>query len=168
MLDHVRLAKVLALAGSDADGEALAALRKVSDMLRAENLSLTHLAQWIAAGPPSSSGTQHLRRRVATVERLNSMLQARISDLEIEIHHLRSRPANRSQSLNSPSLRRSRAEISDAMHAVFADPVSDYLSDREIARRTGLSPQTVGNWRRRLEAERRDETSHVHCGRRRR
>jgi hypothetical protein len=44
MLDIVRFTKVLALAGSDMDGEALAALRKVRAMLGAANLSFTDVA----------------------------------------------------------------------------------------------------------------------------
>lgn len=37
-----------------------------------------------------------------------------------------------------------------AVRAMLA--TSPRLSDREIARRVGCSPQTVGNWRRRLAA----------------
>jgi hypothetical protein len=39
-------------------------------------------------------------------------------------------------------LKRSRLNIEAEMRAMFADPESAALSDREIARRTGLSPQT--------------------------
>jgi len=41
MLDISRFAKILALAGSDKDGEALAALRKAQKMLHAAKLSFT-------------------------------------------------------------------------------------------------------------------------------
>lgn len=44
-LDTARLAKLLALAGSDHDGEALAALRKAGDLLKAAGMSFTDLGQ---------------------------------------------------------------------------------------------------------------------------
>ena len=37
-----------------------------------------------------------------------------------------------------------------AMRKILSDPELAKLADREIARRTGLAPTTVGNWRRRL------------------
>ena len=36
------------------------------------------------------------------------------------------------------------------MLALLRDPVTTSLSNREIARRCGLAPQTVCNWRNRL------------------
>jgi hypothetical protein len=36
------------------------------------------------------------------------------------------------------------------MRRLLSDSTTADLSDRELARRTGLAPQTVGNWRRRL------------------
>jgi transcriptional regulator with XRE-family HTH domain len=169
MFDHARFAKVLALAGSDADGEALAALRKARDMLRAADLSFTHVAQTFAAGTVrDTTETQYLRQHLATAERFNRMLQSRIDALERQLGALRSRRCKGSPSPKSQSLKRSRAEIAAAMRAIFDDPLSYFLSDREIARRTGLSPQTVGNWRRKLDAEPLPEASTVHYGRRRR
>jgi hypothetical protein len=50
-------------------------------------------------------------------------------------------------------LRRSLAMIEARMRAVLGDPRLARLSDRKLARRTGISPQAVGNWRRRLAAE---------------
>jgi hypothetical protein len=39
----------------------------------------------------------------------------------------------------------------EAVETMLSDPAGVLLSDREIARRTGVSPQTVGNIRRRLD-----------------
>jgi hypothetical protein len=49
-----------------------------------------------------------------------------------------------------PPLKRPRAAIEAAMRKILSDPELAKLADREIARRTGLAPTTVGNWRRRL------------------
>jgi hypothetical protein len=40
------------------------------------------------------------------------------------------------------------------MRAVLHNLQLSRLSDRELVRRTGISPQAVGNWRRRVAAER--------------
>jgi hypothetical protein len=52
------------------------------------------------------------------------------------------------------SLKHSLAAIEARMRAVPRDPQLARLSDRELARRTGISPQAVGNWRRRVAVER--------------
>jgi hypothetical protein len=132
MLDITRFTKVLALAGSNMDGEALAALRKAKALLSAANLSFTDVAQLLAAGTDSKFEADYLR--------------AHITELEQELKELRGAPPG------TGSLKRARAEIAATMRAIFGDTWLSHLSDREIARRTGVSPQTVGNWRRRLEA----------------
>lgn len=167
MFDYMRLAKVLALAGSDADGEALAALRKAKIMLQAENLSFTHIAEALAAkSGQSATEAKYLHQHLATLQGQNRSLQIRITQLERQLENLRSQ---REHGAFSPGgLKRSRAEIADAMRAIFDDPVASYISDREIARQTGLSPQTVGNWRRKLATEHRADARGVHNGRRRR
>jgi hypothetical protein len=124
MLDISRFAKVLALAGSPADGEALAALRKARSMLTAAGMSFTDLANQLAHAQGGGA-----RSPVRT-------------------------------------LRRSRAEIAETVRAMLSDPDLSALSDREIARRTGLSPQCIGNWRRRLAREREARRARVHHGRR--
>ncbi|MEI8396501.1 MAG: DUF2786 domain-containing protein [Rhodospirillaceae bacterium] len=48
-LDFTKLGKVLALAGSDQDGEALAALRKAGGMLKAAGMSFTDVAEKLKA-----------------------------------------------------------------------------------------------------------------------
>lgn len=60
--------------------------------------------------------------------------------------HPRRRPANG----DTPARARRKA-----VEDLLSDPDGSYLSDREIARRVGVSPQTVGNVRRRLQAQAR-------------
>jgi len=57
-VDYERLGKVLALAGSDQDGEALAALRKAGGMLKAAGLSFTDIAQKLKA--PATVQFEHI------------------------------------------------------------------------------------------------------------
>lgn len=80
-LDAAKLAKLLALAGSDHDGEALAALRKARRLLDAAGLSFTDAAQRIA-----SPGVHTVRNRqsAAEVDRLqaeNEQLKAAVASL---------------------------------------------------------------------------------------
>jgi DNA-binding Lrp family transcriptional regulator len=49
--------------------------------------------------------------------------------------------------------RQSTAERRERVLAHLRHPEDSRLSDREIARRVGVSPQTVNNWRRRLRGE---------------
>lgn len=49
--------------------------------------------------------------------------------------------------------RQSTAERRERVLAHLRHPENSRLSDREIARRVGVSPQTVNNWRRRLRGE---------------
>jgi hypothetical protein len=153
MLDKERFAKVLALAGSDVDGEALAALRTAQKMLRAANLSFTDVAQSFGSGGKSGSNSAVIDRLHATI----LSLHCRLADAEREIDRLRSRKG----------LSRTRAEIAASIRVILKSPDLSRLPDREIARRTGLSPQTVGNWRRRLEAERTSKRHTAHNGRKR-
>lgn len=59
-LNHDRLAKLLALAGSNHDGEATAALRKAGEMLKAAGLSFTDVAERLKepAAPTVQTGHQ--------------------------------------------------------------------------------------------------------------
>jgi hypothetical protein len=153
MLDMERFAKVLALAGSDIDGEALAALRQARKMLRAANMSFTDIAQ--SAGSGGAVELTRLRVRLADAEALIRNYLQEIARLQAR----QFRPGH------TASLKRNRAAIEATMRATLKD--EPHLSDREIARRTGLAPQTVGNWRRRLEAERASRERTVHNGRKR-
>lgn len=64
--------------------------------------------------------------------------------LEADCALLRTLPTNTS---DAEMPRRTNAEKRDAVLSILAD--SPDLPDREIARRVGVSPQTVGNWRKR-------------------
>jgi hypothetical protein len=160
MLDISRFVKVLALAGSNADGEALAALRTAQRMLRAANMSFTDIAQSLENGVPvTNTGDELARLRLELADAIKL-----IGAYRKELDQLR---ASRSASTGG-NLKRTRAAIAATMRGILNDPRLSRLSDREIARRTGLSPQSVGNWRKRIEAERASKERTVHNGRRRR
>ena len=55
-IDYDKLAKVLSLAGSDNDGEAMAALRRAQALLSVAGLSFTDLGQWVRDGASSTDG----------------------------------------------------------------------------------------------------------------
>jgi hypothetical protein len=72
-LDLERLAKVLALASSNRDGEALSALRKAEKMLTAVGLGLADLAETVkrmpwADGPAEAASSRPVRTSVRTSE----------------------------------------------------------------------------------------------------
>jgi hypothetical protein len=163
MLDITKFTKVLALAGSDMDGEALAALRKAQSMLKAANLSFTDVAQSIG-GSVGGQGGERLRLRIAELEGQNDIYRTMIAGYERDLNRLRRAQPNTTR---AESLKRTRAQIAAKMRSVLGDAKLSLLSDREIARQTGISPQAVGNWRRRLEAERAAKRRTVHNGRRR-
>jgi hypothetical protein len=167
-LDIEKFDKILALASSDRDGEALAALRKARHMLNEAGLSFRDIASAPKTVPPKPQAqpTEHLGLKVVILERaLNAAraevlkwneaarsakvereaatasLAARIADLEREL--AAARPAK---------IEPSAAEKRRTMLALLRDPVTISLSNREIARRCGLAPQTVCNWRNRLVA----------------
>ena len=166
-LDIDKFDKVLALASSDRDGEALAALRKARHMLSAAGLTFRD----IAAAPKTTSPPQqqsrpneHLGLKVVILERAlhaaraevlkwneaarsakieretaTASLAARIAELERELAAAR-----------PETVEPTPAEKRRAMMALLRDPATTSLSNREIARRCGLAPQTVCNWRNRL------------------
>jgi hypothetical protein len=164
MLDIVLFAKVLALAGSDVDGEAIAALHKARSMLAAAKMSFTDVAQSLGKGGTGGSDAD-LRRRLTAAEKLVVTYLDRIGRYERELDALRAERANRT--MQGGSFRRTRAAIEDRLRVVLGDRRLSRLSDREIARRTGVAPQTIGNWRRRLAAEHASARRTVHNGRRR-
>ncbi|CCQ73878.1 helix-turn-helix domain-containing protein [Magnetospira sp. QH-2] len=53
----------------------------------------------------------------------------------------------------APAVPRTNAEKRAAVLEYLKDPERSELSDREIARQVGVSPQTVSNWRKRLSEE---------------
>ena len=107
MLGISRFAKILALAGSDKDGEALAALRKAQKMLHAAKLSFTDVAQSFEAGRHGSSGSDadRLQRRLADAEKLNMAYRYELAELRAML-----------SKAPGGSLRRTRAEIAARMN----------------------------------------------------
>jgi DNA-binding CsgD family transcriptional regulator len=168
-LDIKRFAKVLALLGSDQDGEAAAALAQAKAMLRKDKRSFTDVARLVVIGAEREHEADHLRKRVEDLEDYGTRLKADLYSSRVRIIRQeeleRLRRAGPSSPQQTGSLKRTQTEIEAKMRAVLGDARLSILSDREIARRTGISPQTVGNWRRRLDAERAVASSTVHNGR---
>jgi hypothetical protein len=119
-------------------------------------MSFTDIAQSLEKGVAAEDDElERLRGQLAGALRL-------IRAYEKKLDQLRA-----SRSASTGNLKRTRAEIAVTMRGILTDRRLSQLSDREIARRTGLSAQSVGNWRRRIEAERASKGHAVHNGRRR-
>jgi len=174
-LDLDKLAKVLALADSSSDGEALAALRLARGMLAAAGLEFRDLLQ--------GGGRRFPDRRIPCLEALIRDLKGRLEASEAEVEALRRAKLETTQDFArqvaalghekcelSESLRqriedlkrrlaeagrtaRQNGSKREAVLALLGDPETRDLSNREIARRAGVSPQTVSRWRRKLAAE---------------
>ena len=174
-LDRDKLAKVLALADSSSEGEALAALRLARGMLADAGLEFRDLLK---------GGRRHFPdRRIPYLEALIRDLKERLAASEAEAEALRRAKLETTQDFArqvaalghekselSESLRhriedlkrrlaeagrvaRQRAGKRDAVIALLRDQETRNLSNRELARRASVSPQTVARWRRKLAAE---------------
>ncbi len=174
-LDRNKLAKVLALADSSSDGEALAALRRARGMLAEAGLEFRDLL--------TGGGRHFPDRRIPYLEALIRDLKERLAASEAEVEALRRAKLETTQDFArqvaalghekselSDTLRhriedlkrrlaeagrvaRQRAGKRDAVIALLQDPETRDLSNRELARRAGVSPQTVSRWRRKLSEE---------------
>ncbi len=185
-----RLDKVLALVGSDKEGEAVAALRMARQMLGRAGLSFRDIfdparnaAPAAAPDPPDPDGHSRLKTMI-----LEASLKEARKELEKWNRLAREEKDLREQETAAlaaeiETLRRARTEApagppagaptgvpaspptgaygeagsplraSDRRRIVIdrlRDPETRNLSDRAIARQLGVSPQTVGNWRKRL------------------
>ncbi|CAO3415972.1 hypothetical protein [Azospirillum endophyticum] len=187
-MDPDKLAKVLAMAESEHQGEALSALRAARIMLSRAGLSFRDLAERArmpappapeppaatqpSADPPGAPAPQ------PPPDELVRGLRRQVKDLELELATLRRQldkaagdaDRQREESDRWRTLARETAEKlwdmgkalerkhsrhadTDKRRAVLEllqDPGSALLSDREIARRVGVSPHDVGHWRRRM------------------
>ncbi len=172
-----RLAKVLALMASPIDGEALAAARMVLSLLRSQGIASDDFAQILGspAGPaPLGRGTAS-EGKVHALETRLSAANATIKALKAELSHWQSKvwdaasvvadledrlnqaekrettePVDPSPVAPIAELPRTHKQKSAAIKTLLTDPKTGALSDRELARRLLVSPQTIGNWRRRL------------------
>lgn len=172
-LNAGKLAKVLALADSQQEGEALAAVRKAGEMLAKAGLSFTDLLS--VPDSPCACGADgdwvrhvalqvidNLQDEVATHKRAAKELQRRLNRVRRELARARRDAAcwkdaaeREGRILPAPPRepeRRTHAAIRSAIEAYLTDPVKAALSDREIARRVGVSNQTVSNHRKRFLA----------------
>ncbi|WP_372398081.1 hypothetical protein ABMY26_15155 [Azospirillum sp. HJ39] len=182
-MDPDKLAKVLAMAESEHQGEALSALRAARIMLSRAGLSFRDLAERArapvfpapeqpAAEPPGAPAPP------PPPDELVRGLRRQVRDLELELATLRRQldkaagdaDRQREEADRWRTLARETAEKlwdmgkalerKHSRHAdtdkrrtvleLLQDPGSALLSDREIARRVGVSAHDVTHWRRRL------------------
>jgi len=183
--DRDRLDKLLALADSDRDAEAIAALRAARDVLSRSGLRLVDV--WriaVSSNEFGDAGTGHepggslgwaldsaheevtrLHAVIAGLEDRLAEAQAALQETRIDTRQASApepssaegvdrlldgfRRLERRLSADTKAGRR-HADIRDAVLSHLEDPETSRLSNREIARRIGVSPQTVCNWRRRI------------------
>ncbi len=174
-LDRDKLEKVLALADSSSEGEALAALRLARGMLADAGREFRdHL---------KGGGRHFPDRRIPYLEALIRDLKERLAASEAEVEALRRAKLETTQDFarqvaalghekselsetlkhrvedlkrrlaEAGRVARQRADKRDAVIALLQDPETRDLSNRELARRAGVSPQTVSRWRRKLAEE---------------
>lgn len=183
-MDPDKLAKVLAMAESEHQGEALSALRAARIMLSRAGMSFKDLAAGARPAraapvppaepprpaappdraPPPDQLVQGLRRQVGDLEREIVFLRRALDKASGELERqkdeagrwrtLARETAEKLWDLGKALERRhSRSSFSDRRQAVLSmlqDPGGALLSDHEIARRVGASPQSVAHFRRRL------------------
>ena len=176
-LDIEKLAKVLALVDSSSEGEALAALRRARDMLGAADMGFVDLLR--QRHPPR--GGEFPERKAAYLEVLVRDLKARLEAAEAEAEAaqrdiqevtrdftrrivdldqnkhaegecLSARIEELERALErAPVEKRTATDRREIVIAMLQDPTTAKLSNREIARQLGISPQTVSNWRKKLD-----------------
>lgn len=184
-MDPDKLAKVLAMAESEHQGEALSALRAARIMLSRAGLSFRDLAERArtpvpppAPEPPPAAEPAGAPAPPPPPDELVRGLRRQVKDLELELATLRRQldkasgdadrqreEADRWRTLARETAEKlwdmgkalerkhSRHADTDKRRAVLEllqDPGSALLSDREIARRVGVSPHDVSHWRRRM------------------
>lgn len=181
-MDPDKLAKVLAMAESEHQGEALSALRAARIMLSRAGMSFKDLAAGARPtraepqpepprpaappdrAPPPDQVVQGLRRQVGDLEREISHLRRALDKVNGELDRQRDETgrwrtlaretAEKLWDLGKALERRhAGASVKDRRRAVLEmlqDPGGAQLSDNEIARRVGASPQSVAKYRRRL------------------
>jgi len=185
-MDPDKLAKVLAMAESEHQGEAMSALRAARIMLSRAGLTFRDLALAArqpadtpprspittpppAAAPPAKPPPPDqmmlgLRRQVSDLEREVTALKRRLDKAVTEAEKQREE-ADRwrtlaretaeklwdlGKALERRNIRYTAVQKRRAVLELLQDPGSALLSDQEIARRVGSSPQMVSHWRRRL------------------
>jgi len=155
-LDLRKLAKVLALADSAHAGEAATALRAADRLLKSGGKTWGDLAELVlAGGTPPSKARAALRRERDALKQALAEERARHA---LELRRLREESAAAQKSLEQTiaglrtelaQLRRLQTPRDRRAEVVRLLQVGG-LADREVARRVGVSPQTVGNIRRGL------------------
>jgi len=130
------------------------------DGLGAENRHLrkkleeAHCAERIE-GSDKSSGNRTAPGVILGLREEVEHLKARLGEANDQIQRLGEENMHLREGLEQAQatapipMAHSRAAIAALMREIFTDPQRRQLTDRELARQTGLSPTTIGNWRRR-------------------
>ncbi|MGQ9366325.1 hypothetical protein [Azospirillum sp. ST 5-10] len=181
-MDPNKLAKVLAMAESEHQGEALSALRAARIMLARAGLTFRDLATAAQAPadarparaaepaqppvkpPPPDQMVLGLRRQVSDLEKEVTALKRQLDQAVGEAEKQRDETErwkvlarqtaeklwDVGKALERRASRHTPLQKRRAILDHLQDPGSAPLSDQEIARRVGTSPQVVAHWRRRL------------------
>ncbi len=175
VMDLEKFAKVLALAESDHHGEAQSALRAARIMLARAGLTFRDLAASAKASEPTAfvpsnvpgAGDDTFRRKIRELE-------ARVRELEHTVEHqdaelIRQRGEAKRWHLLARETAEKLWDVGQALESkristaaatdkrkqlieILRDPASTDWSDREIARRIGITPNAVSYWRWRIAA----------------
>jgi DNA-binding transcriptional regulator YiaG len=96
---------------------------------------------------PSAEG---IKARLTWMREVANLGYARDTERDVELIDAMEDDFNAFMTTVQTGHRSSSAKAAQVKDLLVAEP---HLSDREIARRLSVSPQTVGNWRRRLKSE---------------
>ncbi len=177
-MDPEKLAKVLAMAESEHHGEALSALRAARIILSRSGMTFRDLAIGVRSQTGSADLPAVITPKSPQADEVELTLRRQITDLECDLAALKRQldktngelekqkeEADRWRALARETAeklwdlgkvverRRVRLASTDKRRAILdhlQNTGSATLSDQEIARRVGASPQVVAHWRRRL------------------
>jgi hypothetical protein len=165
-IDWDKFANVAARASSDQDGEAVNAVRLMQRMLKKENMTFVDLAERCRQGRTSAGSSDHIALMDALLVARLDTEQARreAKQAKMDLVHARYDADRAKEEARQATKRAKRAESALAaaqavktaadrratVIALIQDPVNMARSDRDIAAAVGVSPQTVGNLRRKL------------------
>jgi DNA repair ATPase RecN len=137
-IDYDKLSKILSLAGSDSDGEALAALRRAQAQLAAHGMSFTDLAERLRRGGGEPSSVWHkAAEQLGAYLRERTARQAEMTALNERIAALES--AGRAKDRTIASLRNELAALAAAVERAM--PTDAQTGGESPARPRRRGPQ---------------------------
>jgi hypothetical protein len=171
-LNMDRFAKIMAMMSSNQDGEALNALRHAQAMLAEEKMSFLDVANRFrqSAGKTSADfddrdelmsaalkaridaaqarqDAEQAKRETAWAQQQANWAKQEIEQLKQEVEWARQMVEQARQDAEQG---KTVADRRATVIAMIQDPANRGRSDRDIAATVGVSPQTVGNLRRKL------------------